>query len=447
MPLNIIITGAGIAGLAAALSLRRAGHTVTIYERSRLNNEVGAAINVPPNAARALVAWGIDPVRSRWVAASGIDIGIGATRQIVDSTPLQWVETVFGKGLYFAHRVDLHESLKQLVVSDEGVGKPVQVHLGRTVVGYDPETPSVTLAGGEVVTADLVVAADGVHSGAVEVVLGRQNPPQPQEVHNGCYRFLIPAGELDGDEETKWWNEGGENDGRMRIFVNGKTGNRFVSYPCRSHEIWNCVGMFHDEELVAATHEDWHAPVGKSHLLNSFPDFHPDLRAVLNRANEVKRWPLLYRNPIPTWTKHKLIVIGDAAHPMLPHQGQGGAQGIEDGISLGIALAGATADIESISSRLGIFEKARRNRASAVQILSNAAVVHDESTKQELAKYLEGAEVPLVTPAEFSRYNWSFDVVRRTVELVKEVDAGFELPERFFVGDPHIPAPPVNGKH
>ncbi|KAK4442748.1 salicylate hydroxylase [Podospora aff. communis PSN243] len=446
MPLNITITGAGIAGLSAALSLRRAGHIVTIYERSRLNNEVGAAINVPPNAARALTAWGIDPVQSRWVAALGIAIGVGATAQIVDVTPLGWVERIFGKGLYFAHRVDLHESLKELVVSEKGVGRPVRVCLGRAVVGYDADRAEVTLADGEVVRADLVVAADGVHSVAVEAVLGRRNPPQPQEVHNGCYRFLIPARELDADQETRWWNEGGENDGRMRIFVNGKTGNRFVSYPCRNHEIWNCVGMFHDDELVSATHEDWHAPVDKSHLLNSFPDFHPSLRAVLNKANEVKRWPLLYRPPIPTWTKSKLVVIGDAAHPMLPHQGQGGAQGIEDGISLGIALAGATADLESLSSRLNIFEKARRNRASAVQVLSNAAVIHDESTKQELAKYLEGAEVP-ISPAEFSRYNWGYDVVKRTVDLVKEIDAGFELPEGFFVGNPYMPVPPVNGRH
>src|SRR3954453_8990051 len=118
-PLKITIIGAGTAGLSAPLSLRRAGHTITIYERSHLNNEVGAAINIPPNAARPLTAWGIDPVGSRWVAGSGIAIGIGATGGIVDVTELGWVERVFGKGLYFAHRVDLHEGLKELVVSKE----------------------------------------------------------------------------------------------------------------------------------------------------------------------------------------------------------------------------------------------------------------------------------------------------------------------------------------
>lgn len=436
--MHIIIVGGGIAGLTAALSLRRAGHTILLLERSHLLNEVGAAINVPPNAARPLFAWGVDPVSSAWVRATGISVGVGATREIFDTTDLSWLEGVFGSSLWFAHRVDLHGSLRGLVEREREKGG-VDIRLGETVVGYDEVEGTVRLAAGEVLKGDLVVAADGVHSQAVEKVLGRVNRPEPQEVYNGCYRFLIPARELEADEETRWWNVDGEWDGRMRIFVNGKTGNRFVSYPCRGMEIWNCVAMFHDEELKGATHEDWHAPVDKSHLLNSFPEFHPSLRAVLNKASEVKRWPLLYRGPIPSWNKGKLLVIGDAAHPMLPHQGQGGAQGIEDGIALGIALSGASPSMESIAPRLTIFEKARRNRASAVQILSNASVIHDESTKAELEKYMDGAEVPS-SPAEFSRYNWNFDVVRRTVDLVKELDPGFELPEGFFERDPHMPA-------
>jgi len=135
MPLNILITGAGISGLSSALSLRRAGHTVTIFERSRLTNEIGAAINIPPNASRPLLAWGIDPVKERFVAGTGIAIGIGATGKVVDETPLGWVGRVFGGEVYFAHRVDLHEALRGLCVG-EGRGERVRVELGRGVVGY-----------------------------------------------------------------------------------------------------------------------------------------------------------------------------------------------------------------------------------------------------------------------------------------------------------------------
>ncbi|KAM7212858.1 salicylate hydroxylase [Rhypophila decipiens] len=442
MPLDIIIVGAGIAGLSAAISLRRAGHRVRILERSALGNEVGAAINVCPNASRALLAWGLDPVANRFVEVQGILTAVGATLEPIVSSPLgPWVRGVYGAPLYFAHRVDLHEALKVLAVG-EGAGEPAVLQLDTTVVGYDPETPAVTLSTGHVLAADLVIAADGIHSIAVEAALGHTNPPQPQDLYNGCFRFLIPAADLDSDPETRWWNKDGERNGKMSIYMNGKTGNRCVSYPCRNHELWNFVCMFHDDELAVATKEDWHAPVDKSHLLKAFPDFHPSLRAVLSKATDVKRWPLLYRAPIPRWTKEKLVIIGDAAHPMLPHQGQGGAQGIEDGIAMGIALSGVSSPSD-IPQRLDIFEKARRDRASAIQILSNAGQEQVDIIHKEVEKYV--GFVPK-TPQEFSHFNWGHDIVRSTELLLrKEVDPEFKLPEGFFQGNfsPYMPSPPA----
>ncbi|KAK3377463.1 hypothetical protein B0H63DRAFT_477248 [Podospora didyma] len=435
--LDVIIVGAGIAGLSAALSLRRAGHRVRIYERSALNNEVGAAITVPPNATRALVAWGVNPVASRFVVAQGILAAVGATLTQLDFTPLGgWVAGAFGQPFYFAHRVDLHEALKTLATGPEGAGEPAVVNLRSQVVAYNPETPSITLSTGEVIVGDVVVAADGIHSIGVDAVLGQPNPPQPQELYNGCFRFLLPASELEADLETSWWNKDNHREGKMSIYMNGKTGNRFVSYPCRNNEVWNFVGMFHDDELMSAEKEDWHAPVDKSHLLKCFPDFHLSLVAVLNKATDVKRWPLLYRAPVSTWTKGKMVIIGDAAHPMLPHQGQGGAQGIEDGIALGIALCGATPN--DVTQRLGVFEKARLSRASAIQVLSNAGTDQVEIIHQEVAKYVD---VVPKTPQEFAKFNWGHDIVRSTIDLVKGVDPSFELPGDFFVGNPYMPPP------
>ncbi|KAK3360442.1 hypothetical protein B0T25DRAFT_602022 [Lasiosphaeria hispida] len=442
MALDVVIVGAGIAGLSTAISLRRAGHHVRIYERSALNNEVGAAINVPPNASRALLAWGLDPAASGFVTVQSLVTGIGSSMEQLSFTPLgDWVAKVYGAPFYFAHRVDLHEALKELATG-KGVGEPAVIHLKSLVVAYvrllfsdlDPETPSITLSTGEVVAADLVVAADGIHSLGIESVLGKPNPPQPQELYNGCYRFLIPAADLDADPETAVWNQDHSRDGRMSIYMNGKTGNRFVSYPCRNNQVWNFVGLFHDDDLKSATQEDWHAPVSKAHLLASFPSFHPLLLSILNKATDVKRWPLLYRAPIPTWTKSHLVILGDAAHPMLPHQGQGGAQSIEDGIALGIALCGAAPG--GIAARLGVFERARRDRASAIQVLSNAAGEQVGLVEREAGRFVE--VVPR-TPLEFARFNWGFDVVRTTVDLVREVEGGFELPQGFFGGDAYLP--------
>lgn len=137
MPLDIAIVGAGIAGLSAGVSLRRAGHTVTIYERSALNDEVGAAINVPPNAARPLLGWGLDPVAARFVLVKGIAMVNPFSLEQMHLVPVgDWVAQKFGAPFYFAHRVDLHQSLKALATEQGTPGRPVTIRLKAEVVKY-----------------------------------------------------------------------------------------------------------------------------------------------------------------------------------------------------------------------------------------------------------------------------------------------------------------------
>lgn len=252
--LDIVIVGAGIAGLTAAIGLRKAGHRVRIYEKSGMNNEVGAAINVPPNASRLLLAWGVDPVKERFVMSQSILIAVGATLQTLNFEKTgEGVAKKFGRPFYLAHRVDLHLALRRLAFETKGAEQPVDLHLKSDVVAYDPETPCITLSTNEVVKADVVIAADGIHSIAVETILGHPNPPQPQKLYNGCLRFLIPRDELEADPDSRWWNEG--SGGQMRVYMNGRTGNRFVSYPCRNNEVHNFVAMFHNKELESERRE------------------------------------------------------------------------------------------------------------------------------------------------------------------------------------------------
>ncbi|KAK0710064.1 FAD binding domain-containing protein [Lasiosphaeria miniovina] len=390
--MDIAIVGAGITGLAAAISLRRSGHRVTIYERSSLANEVGAAINVPPNVARFLIPWGLDPVRHRFVKTPGMYFMSHETLEPLPAVTDHSRNTeLFGAPLFYAHRVDLVEALRELATDPSGPGLPAEIHLRSEVRSYDTETPSITLASGAIVKADLVVAADGVHSIGVEHVLGRPNssevPSFPKV--NLCYRFLIPKTSVDDDPDTRFFNEDWRSRGcRLWVDIAGK--KRVISYPCRNYEVLNFINIIRDEQVVSSQ-EDWLASVDKSEVLDKWSNFHPKLLAVMNKATEVKRWPLLYRPPISTWHKDRMVLAGDAAHPMLPHHAQGGAQGIEDGLALGLALHGVT-DASQIGERLVLYETIRRGRASAIQIMSNYGF--DEEAPEELLDFLEGQPIP-----------------------------------------------------
>jgi salicylate hydroxylase len=134
--LKVIIVGAGIAGFSAAISCRRAGHDVQIYERSGLNNELGAAIHVCPNASRGLLAWGLDPVRARFVTCKKSYRAHAASLEKFHTSDESYVPSTFGAPWFLAHRVDLHEELKILATQTEGQGKPAVVHLKSEVSEY-----------------------------------------------------------------------------------------------------------------------------------------------------------------------------------------------------------------------------------------------------------------------------------------------------------------------
>ncbi|KAG9256277.1 FAD binding domain-containing protein [Emericellopsis atlantica] len=425
--MKVIVVGAGIAGLTAALSLRRAGHSVHVFERSQLLHEIGAAIYVPPNATRFLTAFGLDPTALGFVQQKRASLVNRHTLESeVELANSETAMKVGGAKLWYAHRVDLHSGLKDLATG-RGAGTRVEIHAGQPVVSYNPDTPSITLENGTEVTGDLVVCADGVRSEATQVVHGQpvaQCDPRPM---NCAYRFLVPADVLEKDDKTSWFNE--SCDGWTRIFADVSADKRLVSYPCRNNTIHNFVLLVYEPRGDGAV-EDWKAGVPVEEVLDKIASFSPRLKEVVNKTTEVKKWPLIYRNPIPRWSKGCMTLAGDAAHPMLPHQGQGGAQALEDGVALGIVMHGAT-DASDIEARLAIYENVRRNRASAIQTLSNVGQDQVRMISHQLAEYMAPEQIPK-TPSDIFQYTYGFDVVRETLDAMRNYQPGFQLPHDFF---------------
>ena len=228
-PLDILIAGGGICGLSCAIALRRSGHTTRILERSQFTNEVGAAITIPPNAIRVLQSWEFDPRASRMIPFNGMEIVAGESDTLakLQHSNFSSIESKFGAPYLLSHRVDLHESLREMATSSKGPGKPAQIINGAHIISYDAEAGSVTLANGSILSADLIIAADGVHSIASKFI-GDHRPAIPSDTT--VVRFLIPTSNLMADPATADLIPG---DGLCSVYTAASRTHWLLRYPCR----------------------------------------------------------------------------------------------------------------------------------------------------------------------------------------------------------------------
>lgn len=336
-------------GLTVAATLRRAGFTVDVYEQARRFSRIGAGIQMMPNSMKVLRTLGVERlVRSRSFEPYSHLNRVWDTGEVLRELPMP--ESLFGAPYLCMHRGDLHDALASIVPPD-------RVHLGRKLVGLDQAGAGpVTLAfeDGSRAVADAVVGADGVHSLVRDLIVGPDMP-----IHKGriAYRAIFPAervGRDVGPSRTKWW-------GVDRHIV------IYYTRPDRS-EIYFVTSVPEPAEWV--TRESWSATGDVRELRDAYVGFHPDVRAVLDGCPSCHKWAILEREPLSTWSEGRVVLLGDACHPMTPYMAQGAATAMEDAAVLARCLADvAGEDIEGAFHR---YEAHRKPRTSKIQAISSA---------------------------------------------------------------------------
>ncbi|KAI8632762.1 FAD/NAD(P)-binding domain-containing protein [Xylariaceae sp. FL1651] len=356
MPLNVIIVGGGIGGFTAALGLRRQGHQITILERSELAEEYSAAIHLAPNCVGILRRFGVYP---ETFGANPFTFynGDGTLRADIKLTEAL---SIWQHPWLLSHRVGLHKELKRLATSPGQEGTPVLLKTSTKVISVDPLTATVSLEDGSTISGDLVLGADGVGSITRKALVGDQIKPFGSG--KSAFRFMIPHSEMRRNPETKKFTE---RQGYMTMWFGDD--RRLVMYPCNRNTIMNFVAI-HPSELSNSEGEGWNTAASKEILLDIYDEFGSTVKALLSQVDgtALRVWTLLDMKRMPHWVKGKLALLGDAVHPFLPHQGQGGGMAIEDAGSL-CALFPSETPKSEIHDRLTLYESIRDERAHKVQ--------------------------------------------------------------------------------
>jgi len=346
------VIGAGIGGVAAAAALRKLGIEVAVCERAPDLGEVGAGVQIGPNGVKILRALGLDATLEGLAFEPTEIVSVDwETASQRFRQPLKAIATrQFGAPYITAHRADLHRLLRETVPADV-----IALNARCTGVASFDRHAVATFADGTQIEADLVVGADGIRSVVRECLFGAAPARFTEQIG---WRAILPI-------ELVPTRVGPDNAVRIeRTEYVGWIGpaGHVICYPIRGGELYN---MFVGRVSTEWAEESWTAPSTREEMLAAFAGWNEALLGMLSKVEHVFKWGIYDRDPLNQWTRGRVTLLGDAAHPMMPTLAQGASITLEDAYTLGRCVA---RHADEPLKALHAYESERIDRARRVQL-------------------------------------------------------------------------------
>lgn len=368
-PTNILIAGAGIGGLTAALACAQQGMKVAVVERATELAEVGAGLQIAANGTHVLERLGLGAaLESIGFRPQAATLRLGQSGRTIFSNPLgEAARERYGAWYYHVHRADLHRILAEAASANPNI----DLQLAKAVTGFVENAGSVSagLSDGTSISGAALVGADGIHSSVRETLFGKD---APRFTGNVAWRLLVPTENLPvgliPPHATVW---------------TGPKGHA-VTYYVRGGELVNFVGVVEREDWQV---EGWLESGDISELKRDFAPLCSTIHQLIDAADETTcfKWALFDRDPLPSWSKGRATLLGDACHPMLPFMAQGACMAIEDAWVLASELGKADNPAQAFLA----YEAQRKKRTARVQMAAraNAKRFHKGAPVGQIATY------------------------------------------------------------
>lgn len=395
--MKVLIAGGGIGGLTTALCCLHHGHDVTVFEQAPAFDEVGAGIQLPPNAMKVFEALGVDSVMAeKAFEPEAIEARMGETGRTLFTIPLaEQSIAMWGSPYLHIHRADYIAALRDALLNRALYA--VAVNAKVTAYTQDREGVTVTLENGRQFSGDVLIGADGIKSSIRDIMLG---PDDPVFTGNMAWRAVVPiealGAHLPNPTACVWMGKG----------------RHAVTYRLRKGQLANFVGVVERDDWAeeSSTEENWTEQGRRKDAMKDFAGWHPVITKLIENVPEsaLYRWALFDRKPLPRWTDGRVALLGDAAHPMLPFLAQGAAMAVEDAWIIAHELSQSG---QTVSTSLNAYQARRFDRTSRAQAGSraNMKTFHQRTKTGQIKTYgsmwLGGRLAPRLV---HKRMNWLY---------------------------------------